>query len=97
MESLTERELFKAYCKAVGKFGIYLHGWQDFSINTVLEAAPYLRFVSEELLEEGGGYLFFETEQEMERVYRQIHCDNAAVPIYALTCNDQGQLMDENT
>ena len=59
-------------------------------------------------LGDGSGYLLFDSEKEMENIYYQTIGDdgpreqytnkyNGPAKVYMLTCNPDGQTMNENT
>lgn len=80
-------------------------GNEDFA--DLYKAAPYLEdpaFL--QLLMAGSGYLMFDTEKEMNKFYNETVGEDGPtamnpydgnVKIYALTCNPEGKLLNENT
>jgi len=77
----------------------------------IAKAAPYLIEDADhpntfQIIADGEGYLLFDTEEEMNQHFWQTVGDdgptetnpyNGPVRIYALTCNNDGQLENENT
>lgn len=75
--------------------------------NNLLEAAPYLqgeKFM--QIVANGCGFLFFNTEKEMDKYFNMtvgddgptsVNSYNGTVRVYAITCDNKGNLMSENT
>lgn len=118
MKLLHRTSTLEILCKSTKKWGIYfnifvpdLPGGEGF--REVIKAAPWLDFNNEEdnhmqAMADGTGYLLFDDEQEMEKIYYQTIGDdgprepyinkyNGPAKVYMLTCNPDGELMNENT
>ena len=79
----------------------------------VIKAAPWIDLNNDldnhmQSLGDGSGYLLFDSEKEMENIYYQTIGDdgpreqytnkyNGPAKVYMLTCNPDGQTMNENT
>ena len=107
MEQIVNNSnILSILCMSKGKWGMFLRfGNEDFA--DLYKAAPYLEnpaFL--QLLMAGSGYLMFDTEKEMNKFYNETVGEDGPtamnpydgnVKIYALTCNPEGKLLNENT
>lgn len=76
-------------------------------LSNLPKAAPYLDIAKHmQIMADGTGYMLFDSEEEMDHIYYQTVGDdgptklnpyNGSIKIYALTCNPDGQTMNENT
>ena len=107
MIMLDSNELFTAYCKAYNKFGLYISFDEEEKWDEIIKACPFL--TKEEhynIFLNGFGYVFFDTKEEMEKAYEstvgddgptKLNSYNGLARVYALTCDNTGQLLNENT
>lgn len=104
-------DLLETLAKHTGKWCMYI-SFDPSNMDEVIKAAPYLTPAADNLgtaiqiLCDGCGFLSFDTEEEMERHYKLTVGDDGPTSangyagpcrVYALTCNPQGQCMNENT
>lgn len=108
---MTACDLFQHYCRLAGKWGLYLSvaecPEEDYTDN--LAAATMLAQDDEHffrLIYEDAVYIFFDTEEEMRAVYGRVVGDEGPTEanpydgpcrVYALTCRNDGRLLNENT
>lgn len=71
----------------------------------IIKAAPYLDLNDGQMIVDEIGIIVFDNEEEMEKIYNQTkgddinHINNykGLANIYAITCNSNGILLNENT
>jgi hypothetical protein len=112
MKAMSTHEVFQALCRATGKWGLYIsfdRYWEneDCIVDDLVKAAPYLAFPADgQVIMEGQGIILCDTEEERDRLFDQTVGDegptklnpyNGPARVYALTCNPDGQLGNENT
>lgn len=111
MNILNHTQTLQAICKAHKQWGCYLNIYIPVPYILAFEDLPKaaLWFDWEEhgqLAADESGYMLFDSEEEMWRVYRQTVGDDGPtelnqydgpVRVYMLTCDPSGQLMNENT
>jgi hypothetical protein len=102
-------DILSTLCKLKNRWGMYVgFGWENLEdMNEVEKAAPYLKGDSMfQVRMNGYGYLFFNTQEELDNHYKQtvgddgptdINSYNGPARVYALTCDPAGELMSENT
>ena len=100
-------EAFQALCKATKKWGLYVSRQGDIEIEEDEKAVPYLSLDAHaQILLDGCGIILCDTEEEMETLYNQTVGDDGPTEAnsydgparwYALTCDPNGQLINENT
>ena len=106
MRVLTVHELVAAYCALSKQHGVWLsHEWERFDL--VPQAAPMLNFEEHgQALLDGHCLLVCDSAEERDRLYGQIVGDDGPtesnpydgpVRVYALTFDDTGQMLNENT
>ncbi|MCK9371281.1 hypothetical protein M0R04_15315 [Candidatus Dojkabacteria bacterium] len=110
MEILDQITTLEKLCKLSGKWGLFiLFGFPDHTeeVMDIFKAS----FLTEEekygqVISDGCGYFLFGTEKEMEKHYYMCAGDdgptelnkyNGNLRVYALTCDPNGQTMNENT
>jgi hypothetical protein len=94
MKFITRYEQFELLCKSTKKWGLYLgfDGCDTFA--QVQVAAPYIDF---DTWINDANVCLFNSEEEMDEYFQQTICDEVEHGIFALTCNPDGQLLNENT
>lgn len=108
MIKLDRREILQKYCAATKKFGIYISfDIDNYSVEEILKACPIFNFDTDtQILFDGIGFLIFDTQEEMEKIYDQIVGDDGPTKfnsysgpaaVYALTCDNNGEFLNENT
>lgn len=112
MKLLSHTEFLEEFCRATGKFAMYVNCYdmngEDPGMVTPMEefikAAPYLK-KNYQILADGSGYLVFDTEEEMNKHYRLTVGNDGPTKqnpyqgparVYALTCGPAGTV-NENT
>ena len=96
MKVLTKMDLIEKFAKLSNKFCIYISTIEKFSINEIKKDVPFLPLDACYLLLNTFLILTFDTEKEMEEHFYQIsEIDTGKV--YALTCSNKGEFLDENT
>lgn len=103
-------ELQRALARALKKPVVYLSwnaSWENFSVTELLKAAPILDIEKDfQSITEGFIYIVCESLQEMQTLYDQVVGDDGPssvnpysgpARVYALTCDDEGALLNENT
>ena len=111
MEMLTIHNVFASLCLAEHKFGMYISFSTDYKVKDpfgeIIKAAPYLNINDNfQILSDEMGILLFDTRKEMQRYYDMTVGDDGptklnkysgSAHVYALTCNNRGELENENT
>jgi len=108
MKIINDSEtILSSLCKSHEKWGMYISFVDDTDLQEIFKAAPYLN--TEAFMHtcvNGCGYILFDTEEEMMDLYHQTVGDdgptklnsyNGPARVYALTCDPQGNLLNENT
>ena len=106
VQILDHTESFRQLCKAASKFGMYISfDFGDFKGAAM--AAPYLNIDDHfQIISDGCGILLFDTREEMENYYDMTVGDdgptklnnyNGLTHVYALTCDNTGNLLTKNT
>lgn len=104
----SSSEMLQMLCKLQKKFGIFFSGAAAFEtreplIDKIEASAPWIKTLENrwDVLTWGQGFLFFDTEEEMWKVFRETNGDDTAKPgevsIFMLTCSSDGVLWSENT
>jgi len=105
MKVLDKNSVLQLLCKMCNKWGMYLdcHTYP----NEFLLAAPYLNLQEHaQFIVENGGIILFDTEEEMNKCFNSTIGDdgptktnpyNGNTKVYAITCNIDGQFLNENT
>lgn len=111
MQFLSSNEVFQEACKSLLKWGMLIN-FTNFHLDLaeVQKAAPYLKSegyaLPIPLIFDGGGHLFFDTEEEMNEAFGQTVGDDGPTKsnpydgparVYTLTCSPEGKLLSENT
>lgn len=106
MEKLDLSNTLERLTKATGKWGmmIVMHG-ED--LEEIVKAAPYLKDDDAmQMLADEHGFLLFNTEEEMNKAFDQTVGDEGSTKsnpymgagnVYAVTCNPNGETLNENT
>lgn len=107
MKTLTHIELFQKYCEVSNQFGLLLSYSGDHWFRELYLAAPFLNEDQAIALSMGETlYLFFKDNDTMMYHYHQMVGDDGPtklnsyhgpVRVYALTCDNKGNLLTENT
>jgi len=112
MQILSGNNTFKLLCKTTNKFGILLsQSWDvnsdQYSFEETAKAVPFLdSFKDAQLFVDGVGIILFDTEAEMRDAFSQVVGDdgptknnpyNGPARWYALSCDNNGNLLTENT
>jgi hypothetical protein len=110
VKALDKYQTLGELCRATKKWGMMISISPDFEetgwIEEVMKAAPYLTTNNLRLILDCFGYILFDTEEEMEKAFWQTvggdgptktNSYNGTCKIYALTCNPEGQTLNENT
>lgn len=110
MKIITWISALELLCKLSNQWGMYIHTFppEEGPDESTL-AAPYINTDTQENIElwsAGTGFLLFDTEEEMLGYYNQTVGDDGPTEtndyegetrVYALTCNNLGELQTENT
>jgi hypothetical protein len=111
MQKVDKMEALRIMCRTTKKWGMYIGigDWEDTDhfLDELVKAAPYLN-VDEyfQLISDEMCYLLFDTEEEMEKTFEMTVGDegptslnkyDGQVRVYAITCSDQGELLETNT
>lgn len=111
MKALTFVESMQALCRETGKWGLYLNMPDLPSINydwtEAMKAMPYLdHHENIQALADGTCIILCDSEEECVRLFDSTVGDDGPTKLnpydgparcYALTCNPQGELQNENT
>ena len=111
MKKLNRFQAFQELCKATNKFGLYISfGWcleDNIDMKEICSAAPYLDFPKDcQLLSEGQAVILCDSLDERNDLFEKTVGDEGSTKfnkysgkatVYALTCDPNGQLMNENT
>lgn len=107
MQILQTNEVMQLLAKTLKKPMMMINMGEDDSIPEVLKAAPYLADADYwQIITDGKGFLLFEDEADMQHYYKltvgddgptELNGYNGPARVYALTCNAQGELENENT
>ena len=106
LKVVTKIELVRNLAKASNKFCIYISTIEKDNIVEIQMAIPFLSMGNCFLLADSFLVLTFDTEKEMEEHFDRIVGDDGPtitngydgeVRVYALTCSNKGELLDENT
>jgi hypothetical protein len=92
--------ILKTLCSYQKKWGAYFSCFIT-EKNTAedkswLKDAPWLNDISIDNLD-STGYVFFDTEEEMNEIYGQTSGDDSGGTVYMMTCDPNGNLLTENT
>ena len=105
VEILTEHDILRVICKAKCKWGMFVYFSTNDSFDEVVKAAPYLN-KNAQILSDGRAYVITDTKEELDNFYYQTVGDdgptklnsyNGSAKVYALTCNPEGNFLNENT
>jgi len=113
MKVLSTDSILQALCRATGKFGLHIVINTDDAFEEVYKAAPYLGTLSlpadpacVQIYTDGFGWLLFDTKEEMERHFdltvgddgpTKLNPYDGPAKVYALTCDNLGVFLNENT
>lgn len=109
MISLDTIQVLEKICALSQKWGLYIHisenDVKDFG--EIFKAASFLNWDEHgQVIADGHGWFLFDTEEECYHAYWSCVGDDGPTPIndysgkvriYALTCNPEGQALNENT
>jgi len=95
---LSKDEVLQFACKSSKKFGMFISFDRDASFEDIEKCVPYIdTFYHTQILLDGEGFLFFDTKDQMYKRFKETIGQDKDGIVYALTCDDQGILMSENT
>lgn len=104
MESLHALECFQSLCKYRKMFGLYVNYDDDrFGYSDIKQAIPFLTI--DDFIQSRNIFLF-DTEEDCRKYYGLVVGDdsptksnkyNGEVRVYALTCDNNGEFITENT
>lgn len=104
MESLHSLECFQSLCKYRKMHGLYVNYDSDmFGYNDIKQAIPFLTI--DDFIQDRNVFLF-DTNEDCRKYFDLVVGDdgptksnkyNGEVRVYALTCNDHGEFITENT
>jgi hypothetical protein len=111
MKGLCQIRVLEALCKATKQWGMFISIFcKDIGsgeVDEICKAAPYLKDDEyTQMLADGCGVFLFDTEEEMEQHYYQTVGDDGPTKtnpydgparVYAITCDNTGQTLNENT
>jgi len=108
MRIIDTNDVLSELCKNSKKWGIFINTSSEYQdLEEVLKAAPYLNVKEHiQILIDGVGWILCDSEEEMENLYWSTVGDdgptrknsyNGPVKVYALTCDPNGILLNENT
>jgi hypothetical protein len=108
MKKLNTHDVFALLCKSAKKWGVMISFSPTYStIQDIAKAAPYLKYTEDsQIIGDGWGVILCETEAEMENIFWSTVGDDGPTKlnsydgnfrVYALTCDPEGQLLNENT
>lgn len=100
-------EMLQLACLHHKKFGMFI-SLNECNVQEFLQAAPFLASEPEnrQIYIQGWAILLYDSQEEMEKNFRQCVGDegptsenpyNGSARVYALTCDNEGQLLTENT
>jgi hypothetical protein len=102
MESLNVHDCFREICKAKNKWGLYLN-FSDYNYEELILAIPFLNI--DDYIQDKNIFLF-DTKEECKRHFDLVVGDdgptktnpyNGKIRVYALTCDNFGEFVTENT
>lgn len=107
IEPLTGSGVFARLCGATKKWGLYISEQMGYPLEEFIKAAPYLNEEQfNQIIIERYGMILFDSQEEMNKYYDMTVGDDGPMPlnnysgparVYALTCDPNGQLLNENT
>ena len=113
MQPMNEIDVLESICKNTNRWGLYINIFVPDevpigkSIDEILKAAFFLNPEDHgQIIADGHGWFFFDTQEEMEAAYwtcvgddgpTEVNPYDGPVRVYALTCDTLGVLMNENT
>lgn len=112
MKVLDHIQTLEALCKATHKWGMYINLYSSDTVEyseyycELFKAAPWLEGKNNQVIADESGFVLFDTEEEMNDTYERTVGDdgptaknpyNGRVRVYAITCDPEGQTMNENT
>jgi len=111
MEKLDHSMVLQKLCKSTKKWGCFFSLInEDFTKSTeIVKAAPWLSLDNDldcQMICDESGYVLFDSEEECHLIYdktvgddgpKKLNPYNGPARIYMLTCNPDGELMNENT
>lgn len=109
MTEVTVRDLFAAYCKLHGRWGLLLSfepAECEVGDRELVAACPVYASLGVDAKCDGRAFLFFETERQARLEYSRTVGDDGPTPnnpyngpakVYALLCDEIGSLVAENT
>ena len=106
MKAITKEFLFQMVCKAEKKWGMAFQfddpdkGYCHFQHTAPWFTEENLGEIQNQMFSDNEGFLLFDTEKEMDEIFNQTIMDEAKndeTPVYALTCDSDGNLLSENT
>lgn len=111
MRVLDQIKTLEVLCAATKKWGMLISWWsgavlpEDLFIE-LQKAAPYLTMEHAQSMIESQAYLLFDSREEMEHHYdltvgddgpTELNKYRGPLRVYAITCDPEGQLENENT
>lgn len=94
-------DVLSILCKERNEHGMWISfntDEVDFRNKKPMKYAPYLSMKEHsEILIKGHGYIFCKTYDEILSYYTQTFGDDHGGNCYAITCDNKGKLMSENT
>ncbi len=108
MRTYGAMRMLEAHCKATGLWGVYMQSTSAPGLKDMMSAAPFLTLDGDpgDILINGRGFVFCDTQLEMEQVYNQIVGDDGPTELnsyagpgrwYAISCDNEGVTLNENT
>lgn len=106
MIKLTTKKMVQYCCQLSGKWAVYL-SMPDYPCRQLIKAANFLSLKDDyQAMHDGEMIVMCDSERECEEVFSRVvgrdgptvlNKYNGECRIYALTCNPDGQFMNENT
>lgn len=99
-------DLMREHARATNKFCMYISWVGQNDPTELVKAAPYMKDEEDMLYALSKAVLIFDTEEEMYRYYDMTVGDDGPTEyndysgparVYAITCNNNGELETENT
>jgi len=107
MEIFDKTKVLQLLCKETKRYGMFISFSDEELYQEIIKDAPYLAKDCDQIINDGEGWLLFDSEEEMEEYYEQtvgddgplvsIEEDSRIGIVYAMTCNPHGQIETENT
>jgi len=109
MTKLYRTEILSALCKATGRCGMLLEPFipnMKNPLEEIIKAAPYLSMDDMQIIFDEHGIILFDNRAEMDATFELTVGDDGPTDtnpydgparVWALTCDESGQLLSENT